>query len=179
MARLKLRSSTDTGGDVQRILEKLERGGSVNAVSRLLANAEHGFRPYVLMSDALLFRATLPPEVREVVILRMASALGIAYELAEHRRFAERAGVSQERQEAAIGDDWRTAVAWSEPERLALDVATDLLDGSALDIGRWTQLCEEFGEPGALDLLLTIGWWGGFMPLVLRGLDGHQAELGG
>jgi alkylhydroperoxidase family enzyme len=173
---LRFRSAADTDGDVQRVLHKLEESGSANQITRLLANSPNGFRPYVLMSRALLVEASLPRQVRELVILRMASHIGVPYELSEHRGFADRAGVSDERQLAAISPSWHSSDLFSDSERLALAVTMSLLDSVELEVARWHELCREWGEQGALDLLLTIGWWGGFMPLVLRGLSAHGLD---
>jgi len=156
----------DVDGERARVLGKLEAAGNVNEVTALLANAQHGFRPYVLMSDALLARGSLEPRLRELVILALAAAVGSTYERQEHERMA--AALVDERERELLRRGETGLDGFEGTEREVLGLALDLHRGTAIEGARWASLVEEIGDAAALDLALTVAWWGGFMPTVLR-----------
>jgi len=168
-AQLPRRSAADLAGDAQRVMGKLEATGQDLTILRLIANAPHSFRPYILLSDALLNRATLPAEVREIVILWMAQRRGVEYERLEHLPMAARAGLTEE-QLVRLETDDVTADAFSDAARLAVDIAAHLLDGDGIPADLWSRATSSWGDDGALDLLFTVSWWGGFVPLLIEGL---------
>jgi alkylhydroperoxidase family enzyme len=149
----------------------LEAGGRDLRVARLLANSANGFRPYVLMSDALLNRASLRAPLREVAILAIATHLHADYEWEEHVSMSRAAGVTDEQREA-IRNGELDADCFSEEEREAMRLALIVLEGG-LTLEDWSQASERWGQDAALDLVFTVGWWGGFMHLVIAALADH------
>ena len=169
MPKLNFRTAGDTSGDVQRLLGKLEDAGTVLPVAQLLANSENGFRPYVLMSAALLRQGTLPDRLREVAILAVATELDAAYEWKEPAIMSAAVGVTDEQRDA-IRAGRLTADCFDEDEREAMRLALLILQGGfALD--EWTVAAERWGEASVLDLIFIVGWWGGFMHLVIAALE--------
>lgn len=169
------RTSQDTTADVQRVLAKLEPTGQDLTILRLLANSSHAFRPFVLFSGALLNRATLPAPVREAVILAMAVADGTSYEWAEHVPMATEAGLSAEQIEAIrVGD------LASLPEELlfGIETATQVRAGIGVSEADWQRMVTSWTQEGALDLVLTAGWWGGMIPAVINALGLTGDDVG-
>lgn len=168
-SQLPRRSAADLSGEAQRVMGKLEATGQDLTILRLIANAPHSFRPYILLSDSLLNRATLPPEVREVAILWMAQRRNVEYERLEHLPMAARAGLN-EAQLARLEEGEVDAETFSDAALLAVSIAGHLLDGDGVPAELWEQARSLWGDAGALDLLFTVGWWGGFVPLLIEGL---------
>jgi len=173
--RIRQRSSRDTEGDAQRILGKLEATGRDLRIVRLVANWSAGLRPFVLSSDALLFRGALDPHVREIIVLYIAARLGNDYEWDEHVPMSERAGVT-DAERAAL----RAAVEGSDEPILrttfdpvivdALELATSLLSDSTVDLDAWDRACESLGRESALEILFVVAWWGAYVPLIANTL---------
>lgn len=173
--RIYQRSSHDTEGDAQRILGKLEATGRDLRIVRLVANWSAGLRPFVLSSDALLFRGALDPRVREIVVLYTAARLGNDYEWDEHVPMSERAGVT-ETERAAI----RAAVDRPNEQSLkttfdaaivdALSLAASLLSDPTVDLDAWDRACESLGRDSALEILFAVAWWGAYVPLIANTL---------
>ncbi|MCU1454095.1 MAG: hypothetical protein JWN46_2241 [Acidimicrobiales bacterium] len=162
------RRAADTDGEVQRILEKLERSGNDLPILRLMANAGRAFRPFVLLSTALLHEGALPPRVREAVILHLAHRHQLGYEWHEHEPMALAAGLTPD--DCALlaqGQDLDDA-----DLQLARRFADDLLDRRDLTTTR-AALLERLGPEATLELALVVGWWGGMVPAALRTLDGE------
>lgn len=167
---LALRSSKDTEGDVAALLAKLEASGSNLTILRYLANAPAQFRPFVSFANALLNKCTLPRTTVEIVVLRVGARLDLPYEVAEHVPMAERAGVGLATIKAITSGDIEAAEL-DHDETLALGVADALLDGGRIPDGMWRDAVDAFGEAGAVELLLVVGWFSGLVRTVLQGLD--------
>lgn len=167
---LELRSSADTEGDVKRILGKLETTGNDLRVVRYVANSSTAFRPFVLLSDALISSSTLPAAVREAVVLHLAVTKQSAYEWYEHQRIGRAAGLDDSQLEA-IRAGKEEADSFSEAQLLAIAVADEMMAGGGLGRSRWEAAIAAWGIEGAMDLVLSVGWWGGLVPLLLEALD--------
>jgi alkylhydroperoxidase family enzyme len=174
---LALRSGADTSGEVSRVLSKLEATGQNLTILRLLANAPVTFRPFVLLSSALLYNAVLPADVREVVILELAVRRQSSYEWTEHVPMARRAGVTNEQIDALKTTDDRGAP-FSEEQQLALRFLSELERGSVQG-GTWKAAVASWGEQGAIELVLTLGWWGGLVPTLITAFGLSAADVGG
>ena len=163
------RSSADTEGDVQRVLSKLEQRGFDLRVNRLVANSPNAFRPFILFADALVTRAMLPAVVREVVVLHLAVMRNSDYEWYEHRRMALSAGVTADQMKAIrtgrIGPEL-----FSAEQLLGISIADELMGGQGLARQQWKAAIDAWAVEGAMDLVLSVGWWGGLVPLVLEAL---------
>ena len=113
-----------------------------------------------------MYRADLPATDREAVILRLAATLRSGYEWEQHRRIAIDTGLSPEAVDA-IGSLGSTDEL-SASSALAVGVVDAVLAGGAISDEMWGDCLAQWGEAAACDLLLTIAWWGGFVPLLIR-----------
>jgi len=168
------RTSADTNGEVRRILGKLEESGRDLRIVRLVANWAPGFRPFVLSSDALLFRGHLDPVIRELVVLYLAALQRNEYEWDEHILIAARVGVSDE-QCAALdacrnGSDALDLTTMAADARAALALARSVLEDDELDPSLWEGACATLGRDEALEVLFAVAWWGGYVPLLTKSL---------
>jgi AhpD family alkylhydroperoxidase len=90
----------------------------------------------------------------ELVILRVATTRGSEYELTQHRRLGRRAGLSSEeiaRVEAGGLDGW------TEPERILLEVADELLATDDLTDRTWAALRSSYDERAAIEIVMLVG----------------------
>jgi alkylhydroperoxidase family enzyme len=168
-----LRTSADSDGDVQRVLAKLEEKGLANIITRLMANSPTAFRPFVLMASALMGAGALPGPDREAVILDLASRAKLDYEWFEHVPVARREGFSDEQVRALEAGDPLSDEhhLFTASQLLGIRIARTLVDGQALPVEDWEAARSTWGLEGAFDLLLSVAWWGGYVPTVIRGLD--------
>ncbi len=165
--------STDTEGDVARVLAKLEGTGQSLKVLRILANSTATFRPFVLLSNGLLNGSPLPAEVREAMILHLASTRGTRYEWEEHVPMSERAGITAA-QRAAIAQGDLSPL--SDGQRLAISAADEIVGQHSLGGATWQQLVSTWADEGALDVILVTAWWGAFVPTILESLGLHSVD---
>jgi alkylhydroperoxidase/carboxymuconolactone decarboxylase family protein YurZ len=179
VTRLPQRTVADTNGDTARVLGKLESRGVLLPIARTVANSAHAFRPFILMSDALLRRASLPARTRELVILALAAELEAGYEWEEHVPMSAAAGVTDQEREALAAGFAADLEGLAPSERLALDVAEQLLRRRSIDGETWAMVEETWDAEVALELLLTVAWWGAFVPTVIGALDLHASDARG
>jgi 4-carboxymuconolactone decarboxylase len=163
-------SSDDTEGSVNRVLSKLEESGRNLDIIAVMANWSAGFRPFVMMSDALLFRGVLAPVDREVAVLLTAHLNRLAYEWKEHLPMAHDAGVTDDQIAAIAEDRWPTDpdAVFTVNQRTIISVVEKLATVGRLEPQLWTQACDVLGDDAALELLLAYAWWGGFVRVVIE-----------
>jgi 4-carboxymuconolactone decarboxylase len=109
-------------------------------------------RAFLRFSGYLLTSSTLPPRVREQVILRVAHRRGCAYEWEHHVTLGKRAGLSDTDIAAA-----RSGEATDEFDRAVLAAVDELDEKTNLSDATWSALSERLDERQRMDLIFTIG----------------------
>jgi 4-carboxymuconolactone decarboxylase len=109
-------------------------------------------RAFLRFSGYLLYGSTLPPRVREQVILRVAHRRGCDYEWSHHVAFGKTAGLSD------LDID---AVQSGEPhdkfDRAVLGAVDELDEKTNVSDQTWAALSERLDEQQRMDLIFTIG----------------------
>jgi alkylhydroperoxidase family enzyme len=105
-------------------------------------------------------RLSLSMRDREIVIDRTCARCRCEYEWGVHVAFfADRVGLTPN-QVTSLTHGGSTDTCWpNQRERLLINVADALHDGSHIDDGLWEQLSEELTEVEILDLLMLCGWY--------------------
>ena len=105
-------------------------------------------------------RLSLSIRDREIVIDRTCARCRCEYEWGVHVAFfADRVGLTAE-QVASLTHGASTDPCWSgRRDRVLIDVADSLHDGSCIDDELWEGLREELNEVEVLDLLMLCGWY--------------------
>ena len=109
-------------------------------------------RAFLRFGGYLLTRSTLPPRVREQVILRVAHRRGCAYEWTHHVALGKRVGLSDADIDAARSGD-----ATDEFDRAVLAAVDELDEKTNLSDATWAALSERLDERQRMDLVFTIG----------------------
>jgi 4-carboxymuconolactone decarboxylase len=109
-------------------------------------------RAFLRFSGYLLTGSTLPPRVREQVILRVAHRRGCAYESEHHVKIGKKAGLTDADIAAVQSGD-----ASDEFDRAVLGAVDELDQKSNLSDHTWAALSERLDERQRMDLIFTIG----------------------
>jgi 4-carboxymuconolactone decarboxylase len=178
MARL---SYVAPAGDVTtRIRER--RGGKLTALDGVLLHSPEFADGWNSMLGAIRGASTLPADVRELVILRVASRNGAAYEWAAHEPLARQAGLGDE-QIAAIrvggagaGSTSASGGAVLSPAQwAALAYADAMTLHVAVPDDLFTAVRAHFGERQVLELTVTVAAYN-MVSRVLVALDVRAGE---
>lgn len=170
------RTSADTEGPVAKVLTKLEASGQDLTVLRLLANSPTVFRPFVRLSSTLMYDGALPDDVREVVILWMGRNRPHSYEWIEHVLIARRIGMGDDLIDAIENGDLDDDL-FTEEQRLAVSVASELLGSHALSAPTFEAAVDTWGLETFIELVMVVGWWGGTVPTLLEAMGLRRPDV--
>jgi AhpD family alkylhydroperoxidase len=156
-ARIAPGRTRDTGLLVQAFARVAGRvtGTTPPAVFLTLGRHRRLFWGWLLFAGALMPGGRLPRRETELVILRVATLSGSAYELTQHRRLGRRAGLSRDEIDAvALGP---AHPCWPPRDRLLLRVADALHSDGDVSHPLWAELSAELDEREAIELVLLVG----------------------
>jgi alkylhydroperoxidase family enzyme len=156
-ARIAPGRTRDTGLVVQAFARLAGRatGTKPPAVFLTLGRHRRLFWGWLLFAGALMPGGRLPRRETELVILRVATRSGSAYELAQHRRLGRRAGLTAAEVDAVELGPGHPA--WGPRDRLLLRVADALHADRDLSDELWTQLRAELDERETIELVMLVG----------------------
>lgn len=112
------------------------------------------FRGWLRFAGHLMPGGKISRRDTELVILRVGHRNDCEYELAQHRRLAARAGLSEvEIDRVADGPD---APGWSARDRLLLAATDELHDQRDLTDATWAEVRRHLDEAEAIELVLLV-----------------------
>ncbi|MGW0575847.1 carboxymuconolactone decarboxylase family protein [Streptomyces sp. NPDC002920] len=140
------------------------------ALYRTLANVPWLLDSYSTLARSLRYQATLPRQLRQLVILLGARLTGSEYEWSHHRSLAAKAGLD----EAKVRElaHWRESELFDGRERAAL-LCAERVHGLALDDDAFAELRTWFDEGEVIELIVLCG----FYEFVARTLQGLGVEV--
>lgn len=113
--------------------------------------------PFVDLSEAVRHRTLLPPEIRELIILRVAYLCDAAYEIHHHKIIGREVGMTEDAITAASKGS--TALGIDALERLALDLTDDLVKNHHLSNETFAKAIDKFGIRTVADVVLLVGFY--------------------
>ena len=120
---------------------------------------------------AMTANASLPDNVRQIVILVVGARYNAAYELYAHVAVAEHEGMSAERLAALVADLKPTDL--SKDENVAFDFAHALSRGGTLPEPLYRLAINTFGQHGTNELIYLVGLYA----LVSTTLNGFNVPV--
>ncbi len=142
----------------KRLLSKLP---SLNVFS-VLAHSPAALDGFVRMGSNLLYKGSLDPVLRELVILRVAHLSGAAYEVAHHEDAARQLGVSQEKiqgTQSAVIAPGHPGSLYEEEVCAALHYAEEVVERVKATEETWARVASHFDHAQQVELTLTIGYY--------------------
>jgi 4-carboxymuconolactone decarboxylase len=107
------------------------------------------------LTMAMTANASVPDNIRQVVILVVGARFDAAYEMYAHIAVAEKEGMKPERLSALVGDLKPTDL--SKEENVAFDLAFKLVRGGTLPEPLYRLAVETFGQHGTNELIYLVG----------------------
>ncbi|MGA8547351.1 MAG: carboxymuconolactone decarboxylase family protein [Mycobacterium sp.] len=147
--------------------ERRNPGGAGNLLSTLVHHPKLT-RAFLRFSVYLLSDSTLPPRIRELVILRVAHRRSCDYEWTHHVTLGKRVGLSD-----ADIDAVQTGNPADDFDRAVLAAVDELDEKTNLSDQTWATLGERLDEQQRMDLIFTIG---GYTALAM-GLNTFGVEV--
>jgi 4-carboxymuconolactone decarboxylase len=104
----------------------------------------------------LLYRGTLPPRERELVILRTGWRSGSVYEFGQHTTIGRDAGLTVEEVGRLAADG---AAGWSETDADLVAFVDELCATNTVSDATWGRLAARWTEAELLELLVVAGFY--------------------
>ncbi len=134
---------------------KSGRGALIN-IYKLLLHSPPVAMSWLEHSNTIRWGSTLTPRLRELVIVRIVSAMQYAYALQQHvPTIALADGVSAQECEAL--NDWRASGLFNQAERATLAYADAMLDGPEVSDEVFDAVRQHYGEREVVELTVLVG----------------------
>lgn len=165
----------DFDPEVRTIFEAPGNGGAEPLnIFRTLANHPKLLRRWLVFGNHVLFKSTLAPRERELVILRIGWLCRAGYEWGQHVVIGREAGLSDEEiQRITEGPE---AKGWSELDVLLLRATDELHGDSFVSDPTWKALEGHLSTQQLMDLVFAVGQYN-LVSMVLNTL-GVQLDKG-
>jgi alkylhydroperoxidase family enzyme len=172
MARVSLLSNEQAPPEIREMFQKIEANGfRVINLYRVMAHCPRVGRYFLRLGNSILFKGAVPPNLRELAILRVGNIYQANYEFTQHVPIALRTGVKREQIDAL--PDWEKSGKFSEQERAILRYTDEVTKNIRVKDDTFAGVRSFLSEEGIVELTTTIGYYG----MVSRILEAFQVEL--
>jgi 4-carboxymuconolactone decarboxylase len=148
-------------GELRALLDPDATGRPIAAVYRTFAQHPALYRPRQDLSEYIRAKATLPPRVRELAILRIGALCGSDYEWGAHAPAGRAAGLTADEirriATTPVGTGVVPPAGWSGADAVVVRAADELFSTDTVSQGTWTAVSGAFDRRQQIDLLITIG----------------------
>jgi len=145
----------DWSAEQRELLAPIVRSGKVYNIFKTLVRYPKLLKRWLPLGNHLLFKSSLTPRDRELLILRTAWLARAEYEWGQHLVIAEREGLSRpEIERVAAGPE---SPGWSAGEAALLRAADELFRDTCIGEATWSALRERYGTPEIMDIVFTVG----------------------
>ena len=145
--------------------------GKVPNVLATIARHPNLLRRWNVFGNHVLFKSTLPPRDREILILRIGWLCRSAYEWGQHVIIGKRAGLTDEDiTRIRAGAD---APGWPPSEAALVRAADELHTDAFISDATWQALAERYDTQQLMDVVFTVGQYN----LVSMALNSFGVQL--
>ena len=145
----------DWSDEIKKILQPNVEKGTVFNIFKTLSHHPDLFRRWLVFGNHVLFKSTLPPRERELVILRIGWLCEAEYEWAQHVLIGKEAGLTAEEIERIKAGP--NARGWSEADKLLLQATDELRKDAFITDATWNGLCQHFDTKQLMDVVFAVG----------------------
>lgn len=140
--------------EARELLGGTELGPAVN-IFRTFIHHPKLLKRWLVFANHVLFKSTLPPRDRELLILRTGWRCRAEYEWGQHVIIGRAAGLSDEEiDRISLGPD---AAGWDPFDAALLRAADELHDGHCVGDDTWRALGERYTTQQLMDVVFAVG----------------------
>ena len=183
--RLEPLGKADWDEDVKQIFDRNgdRDENDVFNIFRTLAHHPKLMKRWMPFANHVLFKSTLSPRDREILILRIGWLCKAEYEWAQHVVIGKEAGLTDEDIKAIA--DGPESGHWGEKEKLLLAATDELRADAFVGEETWQALSRHYSTQQLMDLVFTVANYN-LVSMVLNtlgvqldeGLEGFEATVG-
>jgi alkylhydroperoxidase family enzyme len=140
--------------DARAVVEGTSLGPAVN-IFRTFVRHPKLLKRWLVFGNHILFKSTLPPRERELLILRTGWRCQAEYEWGQHVLIGRAVGLSDEEiARITAGPD---AAGWDPFDATLLRAADELHDEQIVSDVTWQALSERYSTEQLMDVVFTVG----------------------
>jgi len=172
MARISLLDNESAPPEFQETFRKMkEKGRRVLNLFRIMAHCPQIGSNFLQLGTAILLKGVVPPNLRELAILRVGQLNQATYEWTQHVPIALRVGVRQAQIDALTR--WKDSPEFNEREKAILRYTDEETKNIRVKNETFAAVRAILTEEGVVELTTTIGYYA----MVCRILEALQVEL--
>jgi 4-carboxymuconolactone decarboxylase len=138
--------------------ELLTRGRSdvkvLNVFGTLVRHTDL-YKRWLPFGTQILFKSTLPPRERELLILRIGHLCNAKYEFHHHVAIGKQAGLTDEDIQSI--QQGPASPHWTEFDRLLISAVDELHDDAFISDATWDGLTKRYNTNQMFDMVFTVG----------------------
>ncbi len=160
--------------DARKLIEGFKKisKGPVTNIMATLANYSKLYNRWRVFGNHVLFKSSLPPRDREILILRIGWLCQAEYEWGQHVIIGKRVGLNDEEIIQII--EGPNAEGWDTFDATLLRAVDELYIDSFITDATWQRLSTKYNKHQLIDLVFTVGQYN-LVSMVLNTL-GIQLE---
>ena len=145
----------DWSDEARAELGRMAEGGRVFNIFKTLARYPKLLKRWLPFANHILFKSSLSPREREILILRIGWLCQAEYEFGQHVVIGRRAGLSDaDIQRIVDGPD---AAGWDPFEAALVRAADELHRDAIISDATWKALSARYGTEQLMDAVFTVG----------------------
>jgi alkylhydroperoxidase family enzyme len=145
----------DWTDEARELLDRTAESGRVYNIFRTLARYPKLLKRWMPFANHVLFKSSLPPREREMLILRIGWLCQAEYEFAQHVVIARRAGLADaDIQRIVDGPD---APGWAPFDAALVRAADELHRDAFVSDATWRALAARYDTAQLMDVVFTVG----------------------
>ncbi|MHA1670502.1 MAG: carboxymuconolactone decarboxylase family protein [Promethearchaeota archaeon] len=160
--------------DTRNLIEGFKKvsKGPVTNIMATLANYSKLYKRWRVFGNHVLFKSSLPPRDREILILRIGWLCQAEYEWGQHAKIGKQCGLSEEELIQII--EGPNAKGWNPFDATLLTAVDELYVDSFISDETWQKISTKYNQHQLIDLVFTVGQYN-LVSMVLNTL-GVQLE---
>ncbi len=157
MAKIPYASIDQAPEKIREFFSKVEAGGRVLNVQKMIAHSPGTVREFIRFGNALLRKAALNPYFRELAIIRISFFVCFRYEWAQHVPIALSVGMTREQLEEI--DRWPESARFSDADRVILAFTDEVVRQHQPSEETFARAQRLLDPTSLVELTLSIGFW--------------------
>lgn len=137
------------------VLTRTQPAADVLNIFRTLVRHPDLYKRWLSFGHQILFKSSLPPREREIIILRVGHLCNAGYEFHHHVAIGKQAGLTDEDIQAVKAGPAHSH--WSDFERLLIRSVDELHSDFFISQATWEGLTSCYSTNQMIDLVFTVG----------------------
>ncbi len=146
---------SEWSAEQREVMAPMLQHGTVYNIFKTLLRHPKLLKRWLPFANHILFKSSLPPRERELVILRVGWLCRAEYEWAQHVEIGRRAGLGEA--DFARLREGPAAAGWTPAETDLLSAVDELHGDACIADETWQRLSRQYSTEQLLDLVFTVG----------------------